>query len=212
MCIEGCSVIGFAEFANKIGDSLENLGVSPRKKKKYSSRNHLRKDMVAGDEILSEFVSGSKNGLTTYFFCTMCERDVSMISRGASELVRHFTSERHWERDVTYRVHKGMPVFNQLRQLITLTDEELSQYRSRPFKEKAVGYLFPEDRLPKHSEIRSRVPLLTMVSCLTEVLRGGGSYTMLRRLWGFFCASLAESDPLYRVTWSKPETLVSIGI
>ena len=211
MFINSCFNIGFAEFANKIGDSLENLGVSPKKKKNYSSRNYLRKDMVAGNEILGEFVSGSKNGLSTYFFCTMCERDVSMVSRGANELVRHFTSDRHWQRDVTYRVHKGMPVFNQLRQLITLTDEELSQYRSRPFKEKAVGYLFPEDRRPKHSEIRSRVPFLTMVSCLTEVWRGGGSYTMLRRLWGFFCASLAETDPLYRVTWNKPETLVSFG-
>ena len=84
-------IIGFTEFANKIGDSLENLGVRPKKKKKYSSRNHLRKDMVAGNEILSEFVSGSKNGQSTYFFCTMCERDVSMVSRGASVLVRHFS-------------------------------------------------------------------------------------------------------------------------
>ena len=48
-----------------------------------------------------------------------------------------------------------------------------------------------------------------MVSCLTEVLRGGGSYTTLRCLWGFFCASLAKTDPLYRVTWNNPETLVS---
>ena len=135
-----------------------------------------------------------------------------MVSRGAGELVRHFTSDRRWERDVTYRVHKGMPIFNQLRQPIALTDEELSRYRSRPFKEKAVGHLFPEDRLPKHSEIRSRVPLLTTVSCLTEVLRGGGIYTMLRRLWGFFCPSLADTDPLYRVTWNKPETLVNFGL
>ena len=76
-----------------------------------------------------------------------------------------------------------MPIFNQLRQLIALTDEELNQYRSRPFKEKAVGYRFPEDKLLKHSEIHPKKPLLTMVSCLTEVLRGGGSYTKLRRLW-----------------------------
>ena len=136
---EAVFITGFAEFANNIGDSLENRGVSPKKKKKYSSRSHLRMDMVAGNEILSEFVSGSKNGQSTYFFCTMCERDVSMVSRGASELVRHFSSECHWERDVTYRVHKGMPIFNQLRQSIALTDEKLNQYRSRPFKEKAVG-------------------------------------------------------------------------
>ena len=49
-----------------------------------------------------------------------------MVSREASELVRHFSSDRHWERDVTYRVHKGMAIFNQLRQSIALTDEELN--------------------------------------------------------------------------------------
>ena len=103
--------------------------------------------MVAGNEILSEFVSGSKNGQSTYFFCTLCERDVSMVSRGAGELVRHFGSDRHWERDVTYRVHEGLPIFNQLRQAITLTDEDMNSYRSCPFKKKAVGYLLPEDRL-----------------------------------------------------------------
>ena len=202
-------VIGLADFAAKIGDSLDNLVTTPKKKRKYSSRNHLRKDMVPGNDILSEFVSGSKNGKSTSFFCTMCERDVSIESRGLEEINRHFASVRHWERDVIYRVHKGLPIYNQLRQAITLTDGQLADYRSRPFKEKAAGYLFPEEKLPKHSQVTSKVPLLTMVSCLTEVLRGLGSYTMLRRLWGFFRASLSESDPVYHIVWSKPETLVS---
>ena len=78
-----------------------------------------------------------------------------MISRGAGETVHHFSSDRHWERDVTYRVHKRLPISNQLRQPTALTDEQLESYRSRPFEENAVGYLFPEDRLPKHNQINS---------------------------------------------------------
>ena len=35
---------------------------------------------------------------------------------------------------------------------------------------------------------------------------------MLRRLWGFFRASLSESDPAYHIVWSKPETLVSLPV
>ena len=139
----------------------------------------------------------------------MSERDVSKESRGSGEINRHFASDRLCERDVTYRVHKGLPIYNQLRQAITLTDAQLADHRSRPFKEKAVGYLFAEEKLPKHSQVTSKVPLLTMVSYLTEVLRAGGSYSMLRRLWGFFRASLSESDPVYHIVWSKPETLVS---
>ena len=30
---------------------------------------------------------------------------------------------------------------------------------------------------------------------------------MPRRLLGFFCASLSVTEPLYRLTWSTPETL-----
>ena len=65
---------------------------SPRKKRKYSSRNHLRND---SDKILGEFVSGARNGQSTDFFCTMCERDVSMISRG---LVRSLSDDWLWVR------------------------------------------------------------------------------------------------------------------
>ena len=166
--------------------------------------------MVAGNDILSEFVSGSKNGKSTSFLYTMRERDVSIESRGSGEINRHFASDRHWERDVTYRVHKGLPVYNQL--VITLTDAQLADYRSRPFERKVACYLFRENKLPEHGQVSSKVPLLTMVSCLTEVLRGGGSYTMLRRLWGFFRASLSESDPVYHIVWSKPETLVSLPL
>ena len=99
-----------------------------------------------------------------------------------------------------------MPIFDQLRQWIALTDEELNQYRSGPFKDKAVWYLFPEDRLPKHSQIPSRVPLLPD-GCLAwrRQLHHASSFV------GFFCASLAKTDPLYRVTWNKPETRDSFG-
>ena len=51
---------------------------------------------------------------------------------------------------------------------------------------------------------------MTLVSRVTELLRTGGDFQLLRRLWGHFCASLADRDPLYSIRWSKSETLVSI--
>ena len=48
----------------------------------------------------------------------MWERDVSIESRRSGEINRHFASDGHWERDVSYRVHKGLPVYNQLRQAL----------------------------------------------------------------------------------------------
>ena len=58
----------------------------------------------------------------------MCERDVSIESCSSGEINHHFASDRHWERDVTYRVHNGLPVYNQLRQAVTLTDDQLACY------------------------------------------------------------------------------------
>ena len=60
-------VTGLADFAAKISDSLERLVATPKMKRKYCLRNHLRKDMVTGNDILSEFVSGCKNGKSTSF-------------------------------------------------------------------------------------------------------------------------------------------------
>ena len=71
-------------------------------------------------------------------------------------------------------------------------------------------YPFPEDALPKHSRPDSKVPLMTMISSLMELLQSGGSYTLLRRLWGHFRATLSEQDPVYEILWDKAETLVSV--
>ena len=35
-----------------------------------------------------------------------------MLSRGAREFVRHYSGDRHWSRDVAYRVQQGLPVFD----------------------------------------------------------------------------------------------------
>ena len=48
-----------------------------------------------------------------------------------------------------------------------------------------------------------------MVNCLIELLRFGGSYLLLRKLWGCFRATLGPENPLYNVRWSRPESLVS---
>ena len=85
------------------------------KKRAYSPRNRLRREMVRGHPVLELFVSGSSTGSDKSFLCTICHRDVSMETRGAGELTRHFSGDRHWQADVTYRVNQGLPVFNKLK-------------------------------------------------------------------------------------------------
>ena len=92
-----------------------------------------------------------------------------------------------------------------------LSANQLADYCSRPFEDLAEGFPFPEDLLPKQSRVDSRVPNMTLVGCLCELLRSGGDFILLRRLWGHFLASLSEDpEPLFALSWSRSETVVSM--
>ena len=184
--------------------SLE--GVSPLihgRKRVYSARHHLRREMVGDHPVYSLFVSGSSTGSPEKFFCRICHRDVSMRTRGAGEFSRHFFGERHWRADVAYRVREGLPVFNRLMDPLELSAEQVSNFLSRPSKGLAEWFSFPEDLLPSCTRVDSSIPLLTMVNCLLELFRSGGSYVLLRKLWGCFRATLGPENPLYILKWTS---------
>ena len=139
----------------------------------------------------------------------ICRRDVSMQSRGAREFARHYGADRHLSRGVAYRVQHNMPVYDQLMKPLELTPEQRDGYLNQETVEKDEGFSFPEDLLPTCTRIDSTVPLLTMVNCVAELCRWGGSCVLLRKLWGNFRATLGPDIPLYNLHWNRPETLVS---
>ena len=96
--------------------------------RKYSSRDELREFMVGDHSVYSPFVSGASNGLLSRFHCQICWRDVSMQSRGAREFIRQFSSDKHWLRDVAYRVQKKFLVFNRLMEPLVLTTKQRAEY------------------------------------------------------------------------------------
>ena len=197
------------DLVSRMESSLEAVALRETPVKKYSSRHHLRKDMVGDHPIFSLFVSGASDGSATRFHCMICKRDVSMQSRGSREFIRHYSGDRHWIRDVTYRVQQGLPVFDQLMKPLELTSNERDEYLGRDVVEKGEGFSFPEDLLPSCTRVDSTIPLLTMVNCVAELCRWGGSYILLRKLWGNFRATLGPDNPLYNLHWNRPETLVS---
>ena len=131
----------------------------------------------------SLFVCGSSTGSAEKFICRICHRDVSMRTRGAEEFSRHFFCEPHWHADVAYRVREGLPNFNRLMDPLELSAEQVSSFLSRPSKGLADGFSFPEDLLPTCTRVDPTIPLLTMVMCLLELFRSGGSYFLFRKLW-----------------------------
>ena len=51
-----------------------------------------------------------------------------METRGAGELVRHFSDPHHWQADVTYRVHQGLPVFKKLMDPLELSESQRGDF------------------------------------------------------------------------------------
>ena len=202
------SVVGFRDLSERVKERL-----SP-KKRKYSKRNLLNRRMLSAHESFKDFVTGAKSGSDERFFCRICKRDVTIRTHGVSEIIRHFGSVGHWRRDVTYRVHMGMPVYNKLLEPMTLTETQLAEYRARPFEDLGGEFPYPEDLVAKHAHPGSKVPLMTLVSCVCELLRrgGGGDFFLLRHLWGHFTASLGTREPQFTVNWSRSETVVSMPL
>ena len=167
--------------------------------------------MVAGHPIFELSVSGSSTGSNKAFHCMICQRDVSIESRGAAEFSCYFFDKQHWQLDVTYWVQNDMPVVNRLMDPMILSETQLAEYRDRPSKGKSEGFSFPEDLLPACTQVNSSVPLMTMFNCLVELLRSGGSYTLLRRLLESFRALLGRDNPLNSLNSSRSEAVVSFS-
>ena len=151
-------VVGFRELSEKVGGQ--------RAYKKYSSRKLLHRRMLDLHPAYKSFVSGAKNGQATYLHCRVCCRDVAMKAQGSGEFRRHFESDKHWIKDVTYRVHMGLPVLNRLMDPMEMTEAQLAEYRAKPFEDLGEEYPFPEDLVAKHSRVESKVPFKTFVGCL----------------------------------------------
>ena len=125
------------------------------------------------------FVSGAKNGQATYFHCRVCCRVVAMKAQGSGEFKRHFEYDKHWFKDVTYRMHMGLPVLNCLMEPMEMTEAQLAEHRAKPFEDLGEEYPFPEYLVAKHSRVESKVPFMTFMGCLGELLHSGVDF--------FFC-------------------------
>ena len=199
-------IIGISELVEKVESHLERP-----KTKKYRSRKFLHRRMLALNPLFADFVTGSECGSAKLFYCRICRRDVKMGSKGATEFVRHFESKKHWEQDVTYRVHMGLPVYNKLMEHMELSARQ-GRLPFAAFRGFGRNFPFPEDLLPKHSKASPKVPLMTLVSSLNDVLRSGGVFTLVRRLWGYFLASLGGREPEFTFQRSRSETVLSIFV
>ena len=177
------TVIGFQELVSRVEVSLEEARTPHRQRTRvYSSRNRLRRDMLKDNPIFELFVSGSSTGSDKHVYCMICQRDVSMEFRGAGEFSRHFFGKQLWLLDVTYRSN-NLPTYNRQMDPMELNATQIDESMKRPRKGKAEGFSFSEDLLPACTQVDSSIPLMTLINCLLKLLRSGGNYILLRKLW-----------------------------
>ena len=69
---------------------------------------------------------------------------------------------------------------------MTLTETQLAEYRARPFEDLGGEFPYPEDLVAKHAHPGSKVPLMTLVSCVCELLRRGVRLLPIAALVGAF--------------------------
>ena len=159
------------------------------------------------------FVTGPTDASTklSEFYCRLCRKDVSVLTHGSSEVLRHFQGIRHFARDQHLRFETpgwrvlgfdGKP----------LTEDELERQREKvlwaPLVVREREYPFREILIPDASgNTDPQLPVLANVSSLVDVLQLGGSYELVERLWEQFV--LTASWVNVSVTWSRNEVLVS---
>ena len=151
-------------------------------------------------------------GKPSHFYCRVCRKDVSVLTHGPHEILRHYQGVNHFARDQRLRLEtpgwrvldfEGNP----------LSESELERRREHilrgPLVVRDREYPFAEDLIIDESGAPdATLPVVAKVSSLIEILRLGGPYKLVNQLWSQFTpiASRVNID----VVWSRDEVLVVI--
>ena len=146
----------------------------------------------ASHELAQLFVTGPTDlvGTPNHFCCQLCRRDVSVLTHGSFEILRHFQCEKHFAMDQGLRLETigwRVLVFSGNR----LPDDEVERQRSRNIWTSLVrrdreypfcGHLITDDA----GVVDPQLHILAKVSSLLESLPQGRSYDLVEQLWSQF--------------------------
>ena len=148
---------------------------------------------------------------TQSFFCRVCRNDVSVLTHGHHEILRHFQGSKHFPRDERLRLETpGWEVLDYDGN--AMSPAEVERERERIMRAPSVvrdrEYPFSEDVIVDETGVVDpNLGVMAKVSSFIEVLRLGRSYELLYQLWAQFTLSAVQVN--VDVTWSLDEVLVS---
>ena len=170
------------------------------------------KKVYAATEVGRFFVTGATDAanMPSHFYCRLCRKNVSVLTHGHHEVLRHYQGRRHLARDQRLRLETpGWRVLDFHGN--PLTEEELERQREEirkgPLVVRDQEHPFAEDLISDEAGvIDPQLPVLSKVSCLVDVLKMGGSYGLIEKLWAQFV--LTAGPVTSEVTWTRDEVLV----
>ena len=134
-----------------------------------------------------------------------------MLTHGHHEILRLFQGSKHFPRDQRLRLETpGWEVLDYERNV--MSPAEIERQREKIMRAPLVvrdrEYPFSEDVIVDETgAVDPNLGVMAKVSALIEVLRLGGSYELVYRLWAQLTLSAVRVN--VDVTWSRDEVLVS---
>ena len=159
------------------------------------------------------FVTGPTDVATkpSHFYCKICRKNVSVLTHGHHEVLRHFQVTKHFPRDQCLRLQTpGWEVLDY--EVNIMSPSEVERQREKIMRAPLVvrdrEYPFSEDVIVDETgAVEPNLGVMANVSSLIEVLRLGGSYELVYHIWAQF--TLSAVRVIVDVTWSRDEVLVS---
>ena len=197
------------ETSDTSGDETDG---SVGRRKVLSKETYRMKKVYAATELGRFFLTKPSDAanMPSYFYCRLCRKNVSVLTHGHHEVLRHFQGRRHFARD--QRLRHETPGWRVLDfQGKPLAEDELEREKEKiqkgPLVVRDREHPFAEDLIcDKAGVIDPQLPILTKVSCLVDGLKMGGSYGLIEKLWAQF---VLTAGPVKReVAWTRDEVLV----
>ena len=174
------------EASDTSGDETDG---SQGRRKLLSKKTFRMKKVYAATELGRFFVTGPSDAanMPSHFYCRLCRKNVSVLTHGHHEVLRHFQGRRHFARDQRLRLET--PCWRMLDfHGNPLSEDELERQREKikkgPFVIRDREHPFAEDLITDEAGvIEPQLPVLAKVLCLVDAMNMGGSYRLVEKLW-----------------------------
>ena len=201
----------------RLGDTTDTSGdksdVAEPWRRLRSKKSYKMKRAWATSDVGRFYVTGPTDVAIkpSHFYCRVCREDLSVLTHGHHEILRHFQGSKHFPRDQRLRLE--IPSWEVLDyEGNVMSPAEVERQREKTMRAPLVvrdrEYPFSEDVLVDETgAVDPNLGVMAKVSSLIEVLRMGGSYELVYRLWAQFTLSAVRVN--VDVTWSRDEVLVT---